>query len=240
MISIPILSASSLKKTPAFLIKRIANELRSRRSDLPLEKLIVGVVLQQLSKCHNLVMGNDASSSSHCTKTKPLLGGNECCLYALVVRTCQLPGNAGLMEHCHDNCIYLHRVDAQEQNNKVNLNRFIRNDLGHSFAPLLGVVVSRCCLKSSLSLWVFLSGAPTSVAPSQLIRKRGRLEYPPPAALVSSLLTLRTNSACDWPRFYVLQQEGQRSTVADLERFDVIQVSFVETSLPSSLGRNRP
>lgn len=29
-----------------------------------------------------------------------------------------LPGNAGLMERCHDNCIYSHRVDAQEQHNK--------------------------------------------------------------------------------------------------------------------------
>lgn len=29
-----------------------------------------------------------------------------------------LPGNAGLMERCHDNCIYSHKVDAQEQHNK--------------------------------------------------------------------------------------------------------------------------
>lgn len=63
----------------------MANERWSRRSDLPLEKLFAAVALQQLSKCRNLLWGNNSSSYYHCIKTKPLLGGDECCIYASVV-----------------------------------------------------------------------------------------------------------------------------------------------------------
>lgn len=55
-----------------------------------LRRSLCGCTVQQLSKCHHLAMATDSSSSSHCSKTKPLLGGDECCLYAPVAGTCQL------------------------------------------------------------------------------------------------------------------------------------------------------
>lgn len=93
---------------------------------------------------------------------------------------------------------------------------------------------------------MYLSESPTRVASSHLIRKRGRLEYPPPAALVSSLLNLRAESVYDWPRFDMLQQQERQVTVADSVRVDGIQVRFVErikcaqVFVPLPLGRSLP
>lgn len=84
-----------------------------------------------------------------------------------------------------------------------------------------------------LSSWVFLSEPPTGLVPSHLIRQRGRLEYPPPAALVSSP-QLWGPDACGWLRFSMLklQQQWQwHYTAAGLVRFDIIQAKKVRVTL---------
>lgn len=88
-----------------------------------------------------------------------------------------------------------------------------------------------------LSSWVFLSEPPTGLVPSHLIRQRGRLEYPPPAALVSSP-RLWGPDACDWLRFCMLklqqqlqQQRQWHYTPAGLVRFDIIQAKKVRVTL---------